>query len=65
MSLAGGHAPAMATRTPRSAGILFTILPLAGAITLGLSGEPVIGLLAGLGLATLLVALFWLVDRRR
>lgn len=55
----------MTTRTPRSAGILFAVLPLAGAIILGLRGEPVIGLLAGIGVATLLVALFWLVDRRR
>jgi uncharacterized iron-regulated membrane protein len=52
-------------RNPRSAGILFTILPLLGAIGLGLWGEPVIGLLGGLALAALLAGLFWLVDRRR
>jgi len=51
---------------PRSAGILFAILPLAGAIGLGfLIGQPVIGLLAGLALAAVLVTLFWLIDRRR
>lgn len=60
------HAAAMAQpRNPRSLGILFTILPLGGAIGLGLWGEPVIGLLAGLGTATLLTVLFWLYDRRR
>jgi hypothetical protein len=53
------------TPSPRSLGILFAILPLAGAIGLGLLGQPVIGLLAGLALATLLVTLFWLFDRRR
>lgn len=51
--------------SPRSAGILFAILPLAGAIWLGFKGQPVIGLLGGLALAALLVTLFWLVDRRR
>jgi hypothetical protein len=55
----------MPKRSPRSAGILFTLLPLAGAVALGLWGEPVIGLLAGLGLAALLTTLFWLLDRRR
>ncbi|HEU4970137.1 hypothetical protein [Sphingomonas sp.] len=50
---------------PKSAGILFAILPLAGAIGLGLIGEPVIGLLAGLALAAVLVTLFWLIDSRR
>lgn len=59
-------APPMArTPSPRSLGILFAILPLAGAIGLGLLGQPVIGLLAGLALATLLATLFWLFDRRR
>ena len=59
-------AAAMArTPAPRSLGILFAILPLAGAIGLGFAGQPVIGLLAGLALATLLVTLFWLADRRR
>jgi hypothetical protein len=53
------------SRTPRSLGILFAILPLAGAIGAGLMGQPVIGLLAGLGLAAVLVTLFWLADRRR
>lgn len=51
-------------RNPRSLGILFAILPLGGAIGAGLLGQPVIGLLAGLGLAALLTTLFWLVDRR-
>ena len=51
-------------RSPRSAGCLFAILPLAGAVALGFRGEPVIGLLAGTGLALLLVLLFWLWDRR-
>jgi hypothetical protein len=50
---------------PRSAGILFAILPLAGAIGLGFMGQPVIGLLAGLALAAVLVTLFWLLDSRR
>jgi hypothetical protein len=60
------HAPTMATpRNPRSLGILFTILPLAGAIGLGLLGEPVIGLVGGLALAMILVTSFWLIDRRR
>jgi len=52
-------------RTPRSTGILFAILPLAGAIGIGLLGEPVIGLLGGLALATVLTTAFWLADRRR
>lgn len=56
--------PMTSPRTPRSAGILFTILPLAGAIVVGLWGEPVIGLLGGLALAVLLTTLFWLLDRR-
>ena len=51
-------------RNPRSAGILFAILPLAGAIGAGLMGEPVIGLLAGLALAALISTLFWLIDRQ-
>jgi hypothetical protein len=50
---------------PRAAGILFAILPLAGAIGVGLLGEPVIGLVAGLALAALLATAFWLADRRR
>lgn len=51
---------------PRSAGILFAVLPLAGAIGLGyFIRQPVIGLLAGLALAAVLVTLFWLVDSRR
>jgi hypothetical protein len=50
---------------PRSAGILFAILPLAGVIGAGFLGQPVIGLLGGLALAAVLVTLFWLVDRRR
>ena len=54
-----------APRNPRSLGILFTILPLAGATGLGLMGEPVIGLVGGFALALLLVTLFWLFDRRR
>jgi len=52
-------------RTPRSTGILFAILPLAGAIGVGMLGEPVIGLLGGLALATILTTAFWLLDRRR
>lgn len=53
-------------RSPRSAGILFALLPLGGAIVAGsVWREPVIGLLAGLALATVLVALFYLGDRRR
>ncbi|WP_233281288.1 hypothetical protein [Sphingomonas changnyeongensis] len=52
-------------RSPRAAGCLFAILPLGGAIALGLAGQPVIGLLAGTGLAAVLATLFWLVDRRR
>ena len=54
-----------APRNPRSLGILFTILPLSGAIGLGLLGEPVIGLVGGFALAVALVTLFWLFDRRR
>ena len=50
----------------RSSGFLFAVLPLGGAIGLGgMEGEPVIGLLLGLGLAALLTALYWLVDIRR
>jgi hypothetical protein len=60
------HGVMMANRpAPRSAGILFAILPLAGAIGIGFLGEPVIGLLAGLALAAVLVTLFWLLDSRR
>lgn len=51
--------------TPRSAGFLFAILPIAGAIVAGLYGQPVIGLLAGLALAVAFTTLFWLLDRRR
>jgi hypothetical protein len=53
-----------APRNPRSLGILFTILPLGGAIGVGLLGEPVIGLVGGLALAAVSVVLFWLFDRR-
>ncbi|MFD1613440.1 hypothetical protein ACFSCW_16690 [Sphingomonas tabacisoli] len=53
------------TPAPRSAGILFAILPLAGAIGVGFLGEPVIGLVGGLALAAVLVTLFWLIDRQR
>ena len=56
--------PMPSSPSPRSAGILFAVLPLAGAIGLGFKGQPVIGLLAGLALAALLVTLFWLFDRR-
>lgn len=52
-------------KSPRSAGCLFAILPLVGAFALGYQGEPVIGLLAGFGLALLLVTAFWLLERRR
>jgi hypothetical protein len=58
-------AAAMPRSSPRSAGILFAILPIGGAIGAGLWGEPVIGLLAGLALAAVLTTLFWLLDRRR
>jgi hypothetical protein len=51
-------------KSPRSAGCLFAILPIAGAFAFGYRGEPVIGLLAGTGLALLLVVIFWLFDRR-
>ena len=51
--------------SPRSAGILFALLPIAGAIGAGFLGQPVIGLLGGFALALLLTTLFWLVDRRR
>ena len=51
--------------SPRSAGILFAILPIAGAITAGFWGQPVIGLVGGLGVAAMLTTLFWLADRRR
>lgn len=52
-------------RAPRSVGILFALLPLAGAFGTGaVWREPVIGLVAGLGLAALLTTLFWLLDRR-
>lgn len=60
------HGAGMPRRpAPRSAGILFAILPLAGAIGVGFLGQPVIGLLAGLALATVLTTLYWLVDRKR
>lgn len=52
-------------RHPRSLGILFAILPLGGAIGAGFVGQPVIGLLAGFGLALVIATLFWLADRRR
>jgi hypothetical protein len=54
-----------ATPSPRSLGCLFAILPIIGAFVFGYRGEPVIGLLAGFGLALLLVTIFWLIDRRR
>ena len=58
-------APMPRRPAPRSAGILFAILPLAGAVGVGFLGQPVIGLLAGLALAAVLTTLFWLIDRRR
>ena len=51
--------------SPRSTGILFAILPLAGAVGAGFLGQPVTGLLAGLALAAVLTTIFWLIDRRR
>jgi hypothetical protein len=53
-----------APRNPRSLGILFTILPIGGAIAAGLLGEPVMGLVGGFVLALALVIAFWLFDRR-
>lgn len=52
-------------QSPRSLGILFAILPISGAIGAGFMGQPVIGLVAGFGLALVIATLFWLADRRR
>lgn len=56
--------PMAEPRNPRSLGILFAILPLGGAIGAGFMGQPVIGLVAGFAIATVIVTLFWLADRR-
>lgn len=61
----GMRPPMPAPRNPRSLGILFAILPIAGAIGIGLLGQPVIGMVGGLVLAAVLCTIFWLVDRRR
>lgn len=59
------RAPMPRQTSPRSTGILFAILPIAGAVGAGFLGQPVIGLLAGLAAAAVLTTLFWLIDRRR
>jgi hypothetical protein len=53
------------TSTPRSAGILLALGPVIGVVAGAMRGQPTIGFLIGTGVAIVLIALFWVVDRRR
>jgi len=46
-------------------GLFIAILPLVGAWVGGENGEPVLGLIIGLGAGVAIAALIWLIDRRR
>jgi hypothetical protein len=50
---------------PRSGGILLALAIVTGAVVGTLKLQPSIGFLAGLGAGLVLLALVWLIDRRR
>lgn len=50
---------------PRSGGILLALAIVTGAVVGTLRREPSIGFVAGLGAGLVLLALVWLLDRRR
>jgi hypothetical protein len=54
-----------AHRAPKAGGFLLALGIIAGVMVGGLLGQPSIGFLAGLGAGMVLVALVWLIDRRR
>ncbi len=53
------------SNAPLAGGFLLCVALLAGALTGVFLGQPSIGFLAGAGTGLLLLALVWLVDRRR
>lgn len=46
-------------------GLFIAILPLIGAWIGGERGEPVLGLMLGLGIGVTIAVLMWAIDRRR
>lgn len=54
-----------ASRTARAGGCLLAASVMAGAVAGLAYRQPTIGLIAGLGAGLVLVALVWLLDRRR
>lgn len=50
---------------PKSGGFLLALGVIVGVIGGGLLGQPSLGFLVGLGIATLLVIILWIGDRRR
>ncbi len=55
--------PRRSSPSPMAGGIFLAVLPLAGAWFGGRQGEPVIGLLAGLGAGIIAALIVWGVDR--
>ena len=54
-----------ANRAPKAGGALLALGIIAGVMIGGLMGEPSIGFLAGFAAGLAMVALVWLIDRRR
>lgn len=52
-------------RSPRSAGILLAIFPIAGAFIGGEMAQPSLGLVVGTAVAAVAAIGYWLIDRRR
>lgn len=57
--------PPPANRAPKAGGVLLALAIIVGVLGGGLLGEPSIGFLVGFAVGVLLVALVWLIDRRR
>jgi hypothetical protein len=55
----------LANPAPKAGGALLALGIIAGVMIGGLMGEPSIGFLAGFGAGLVMVALVWLIDRRK
>lgn len=62
---ASRYGAVMERRNMRGGGSLLAIGTIAGTIGGGLHGQPVVGLLSGLAIGTVIAVFIWLVDRRR
>lgn len=51
-------------RNPRAGGAILAFVILAGAVIGGLTGEPSLGVVAGIGVGVIAAIAIWLLDRR-